>query len=198
MINMCPQCGSWQWNKKADDVHITCPECCFSWPYQRGSLLLLTGCSGVGKTTTAVRLFRMQKSFAVLDGDMFYEPENPDILPMLEKMMNLSAGMNQQGRPILWTLAGGLDRLHEAYHRQFFSAVHCLALTCAPEELHRRMTEGRGISDQGWLEGSQNYNEYFRQQDRLGEVSFDTLDVTCTAPDDAARKVLSWLESKRY
>ena len=66
MISMCPRCGSSRWNKTATATHITCPECGHSWPYRRGPLLLLTGCSGVGKTTTAIRLFRLTKDFAVL------------------------------------------------------------------------------------------------------------------------------------
>ena len=135
MISKCPQCGSNRWNKTATATHITCPECGHSWPYRRGPLLLLTGCSGVGKTTTAIRLFGMTKDFAVLDGDMFYIPDDSHLLSMLEKVCNLSAAFNQQGTAILWTMAGGLDCIKDTYHRQFLSEIKCLALTCEPDEL---------------------------------------------------------------
>ena len=198
MISMCPQCGSNRWNKTATATHITCPECGHSWPYRRGPLLLLTGCSGVGKTTTAIRLFGMTKDFAVLDADMFYIPDDSHLLSMLEKVCNLSAAFNQQGTAILWTMAGGLDCIKDTYHRQFFSEIKCLALTCEPDELRRRMTEGRGITDERWLEGSREYNEYFRTHDELGDVRFDMLDITRLSPDEAAEQVYAWMQSQPH
>lgn len=193
MISMCPRCGSNRWNKSADETRITCPECSHSWSYRRGPLLLLTGCSGVGKTTTATRLFQQAEDFAVLDGDMFYIPDDSQLSAMLEKVLHLSAAFNQANKPILWTLTGGLELISQTYHRRFFSGVKCLALTCDPEELRRRMTEGRGISDEGWLNGSRNYNEYFRTHDTLGDICFDKLDITNLTPDEAARQVRAWV-----
>ena len=194
MISICPHCGSNRWNKTATATHITCPECGHSWPYRRGPLLLLTGCSGVGKTTTATRLFGMTKAFAVLDADMFYIPDDSQLSSMLEKVCNLSAAFNQQGTAILWTMAGGLDCIKDTYHRQFFSEIKCLALTCEPDELRRRMTEGRGITDERWLNGSREYNEYFRTHNELGDVHFDKLDITRLSPVEAAEQVLNWVK----
>ena len=198
MISMCPRCGSNRWNKTATATHITCPECGHIWPYRRGPLLLLTGCSGVGKTTTAIRLFGMTKDFTVLDGDMFYIPDDSQLLSMLEKVCNLSAAFNQQGTAILWTMAGGLDCIKDTYHRQFFSEIKCLALTCEPDELRRRMTEGRGIADKRWLNGSREYNEYFRTHNELGDVHFDKLDITRLSPVEAAEQVLAWMNGQLH
>ncbi len=198
MICLCPRCGSNRWNKTATATHITCPECGHIWPCRRGPLLLLTGCSGVGKTTTAIRLFGMTKDFAVLDADMFYIPDDSQLSGMLEKVCNLSAAFNQQGTAILWTMTGGLDLLKDTYHRQFFSEIKCLALTCEPNELRRRMTEGRGITDERWLECSQEYNEYFRTHHELGNVHFDKLDITRLSPAEAAEQVLAWMNRKLH
>ena len=199
MISICPRCGSYQWNKTATATHITCPECGHSWPYRRGPLLLLTGCSGVGKTTTGIALLQMQKAFAVLDADMFYLPDDSQIINgMLEPICRLSAALNQQGQPLLWTMAGGLDCIKDTYHRQFFSGVKCLALTCAPDELRRRMVEGRGITDEGWLRGSMDYNEYFRTHDALADVRFDKLDITHLTPDEAAQHVHAWMTNQLH
>ena len=198
MISICPHCGSNRWNKTATATHITCPECGHSWPYRRGPLLLLTGCSGVGKTTTATRLFGMTKDFAVLDADMFYIPDDSQLSSMLEKVCNLSAAFNQQGTAILWTMTGGLDLLKDTYHRQFFSEIKCLALTCEPDELRRRMTEGRGITDERWLNGSRDYNEYFRTHDILADVRFDKLNITRLSPAAAAEQVLAWMNRKLH
>lgn len=196
MISMCPHCGSHRWNKTATRTHITCPECGHQWPYQQGPLMLLTGCSGVGKTATAIALFHMQKDFAVLDGDMFYIPDDSHLMPMLEKISNLSAAFNQQGKSILWTLTGGLDLLKDTYHRQFFSCVRCLALVCESTELRRRMTEGRSITDPQWLESSQEYNAYFQSHATLGCIHIDKLDITHLSPNEVALQVLHWINAQ--
>ena len=193
MISICPHCGSNRWNKTATATHITCPECGHSWPYRHGPLLLLTGCSGVGKTTTAVQLRALAKGMAVLDGDMFYIPDDAQLPGMLEKVGNLSASLMQTGVPCLWTLTGGLEILPETYHYRFFSGVRCLALVCEPDELRRRMTQGRGITDEGWLRSSREYNDYFRTHDAIGSIPFHRLDVTRLTPQEAAQRVLRWL-----
>ena len=199
MISICPRCGSYQWNKTATATHITCPECGHAWPYRQGKLFLLSGCSGVGKTTTGVALSQMQQDFAVLDADMFYLPDDSEIITgMLEPICRFSAALNQHGTAILWTMAGGLDRIKDTYHRQFFSEVKCLALTCEPDELRRRMTEGRGITDEGWLHGSQDYNEYFRTHDALADIRFDKLDITRLSPAEAAERVLAWMTDQLH
>ena len=195
MISICPHCGSYQWNKIATATTITCPDCGNSWPYHQGRLYLLSGCSGVGKTTTLIQLSGMAKGFSVLDADMFYAP---DAMSMLEQICHLSATLNHQGQTVLWANAGGLDRIKDTYHRQFFSEINCLALTCAPDELRRRMTEGRGITDEGWLNGSRDYNEYFCTHDALGDVHFDTLDITRLSPAAAAEQVLAWMNRKLH
>jgi len=199
MISICPCCGSNRWNKTATATRITCPECGHSWPYRRGPLLILTGCSGVGKTTTGVALSLMHKDFAVLDADMFYIPNDREIVNgMLEPVCRLSTAFNQQGTAILWTMAGGLDCIKDTYHRQFFSEIKCLALTCEPDELRRRMTEGRGITDERWLNGSREYNEYFLTHNELGDVHFDKLDITRLSPDEAAEQVLNWANKQLH
>ena len=117
---------------------------------------------------------------------------------MLEPICRLSAAFNLQDKAILWTKAGGLDCIKDTYHRQFFSEIKCLALTCEPDELRHRMTEGRGITDEGWLNGSRTYNEYFRTHDALGDVRFDTLDITHLSPAEAAKQVLAWMNRQLH
>ena len=93
---------------------------------------------------------------------------------------------------------GGLDCIKDTYHRQFLSEIKCLALTCEPDELRRRMTEGRHITDERWLEGSREYNEYFRTHNELGNVHFDKLDITRLPPVEAAEQVLNWVKKQLH
>lgn len=71
MIAICPKCGSHSWNKEVEGDMIKCPDCGEKWSFMRKPLYILTGCSGVGKTTTGMALQKLTMDFVVLDADMF-------------------------------------------------------------------------------------------------------------------------------
>lgn len=200
MIGICPKCGNYEWDKRVRGDTVSCPKCGHSWGLRKLPLFILSGCSGVGKTTTAQAIMQRAVDFVVLDADMFYGvmtiKTEEDERRRVEQMMNLSRNIAQSGQPVLWTMAGNLDKLHSAYNRQFFSEIACLALTCEEAALRRRMAEGRGITDQNWIESSVDYNRYFMTHDRLGDMAFDTLDITGKTPDEVAENVIAWVHKR--
>lgn len=52
MIGTCARCGNYEWDKEVDGNVIRCPKCGNTWEFIKLPLFVLTGCSGVGKTTT--------------------------------------------------------------------------------------------------------------------------------------------------
>lgn len=197
MIGICPRCGNYEWDKRVTGITIECPKCGHTWPFQKLPLFILSGCSGVGKTTTAQAIMQRAVDFVVLDGDMFH-----GILPTeteaerrnwIEQILSLSKNIAQSGRPVLWTKAGCLDMFGSAYNRQFFTEIACLALVCEETELRRRMSEGRHVTDQAWLDSSADYNRYFMTHDRLADMPFETLDITGKAPEEVATQVIEWV-----
>lgn len=71
MIGICVKCGNHKWDKTVENGRVICPECKHSWSYISMPLFILSGCSGVGKTTTAIELMQMQNDIVVLDADIF-------------------------------------------------------------------------------------------------------------------------------
>ena len=199
MIGNCPKCGDYGWNKEVVGSEIRCPGCGHVWPFRKLPLFVLTGCSGVGKTTTAQALLQRRTDFVVLDADYLYaimKPGNKDeYRQWVEQMMNLAKEIAQSGRPVVWVTAGCLDMFHPAYHRRFFTEIHCLALVCSEETLRSRMTAGRGITDENWIESSVKYNRYLQSHDRLEEMRFQTLDITDTTPEQRAETVEEWVRA---
>ncbi len=78
-----------------------------------------------------------------------------DYLQQVEVLEDLSKNIMQAGKPVLWTMAGNLDKLNSVYNRRFYSDVFCLALVCE-EETHTSIhdmpfdicdTEGKDLNE---------------------------------------------------
>lgn len=200
MIGQCIKCGNYNWDKEIDGNTVRCPKCGHTWEMVSLPLFILTGCSGVGKTTTAQMIQQKKVDFVVLDADIFYCRLNPqteeDHKDWLELIEQISMNIMQSGRPVLWTMAGNLDKVHQVYCRRFFPDIKVLALTCEEELLRKRMKEGRGITDENWIQSSVEYNEYFRTHDRHGDTEFETFDISGKGVEEVAEYVIEWVKGK--
>ena len=175
MIGICPKCGNHQWDKEVKGNEIFCPKCGNNWKFTRLPLFILSGCSGVGKTTTAMEIIRRTTEFTVLDADMFY-----NIMPH-----ETDEDYFDQAEQI-----GSLSKNHNS---RFFPAIYCLALVCDEELLRARMRNGRGITDEEWIQSSVDYNHYFKTHRQLGDMAFDTWDISGKTPAEAADYVIQWV-----
>jgi hypothetical protein len=200
MIGICGKCGNHKWDKIVKEGRVICPECNHSWNYISLPLFILSGCSGVGKTTTGIELMQRQNDVVVLDADIFCGVQNAstedDYRKRVDTIESLSRNISQSGKPVLWTMAGNLDMLPKSYNTRFFDGIYCLVLTVDEDALRDRMINGRGITDSGWIEGSVGYNQYLRTHNTLGELSYETLDITDKTPAEVADAVIEWY--KKY
>jgi len=198
MLGICSACGNTEWDKEVTGNIIRCPKCGNEWKFEKLPIFFLTGCSGVGKTTTAIELQKMTDEYVIIDVDWLRNiawPQNDEEEnDLIEQVYSVSKNISQSKKPVVWTMAGGIDRLHHIYGKRFFSEIKVLALTTEPEVLKKRMAEGRGIDDETWIQSSIDYNNYFRTHNYLGDTEFETLDCTNATPREVAMKVLEWLK----
>lgn len=106
MIGTCARCGNHKWDKTVNGNEIYCPpQCGNRWEFIKLPLFILTGCSGVGKTTTAMEIIRRTTDFIVLDADMFYNimphETDADYCAQVEQIGSLSKNLMQAGKPVL-------------------------------------------------------------------------------------------------
>ena len=200
MVDICPQCGNYNWDKTVDGSTITCPRCGHGWRFLKLPLFVVTGASGVGKTAAVQALQGLTRDFVCLDADFFYNlmphETQEDYMAQTEQAQALSRDIMQCGRPVVWAQAGNIHMLDKTYGARFFDGIYVLALTCPEEELRRRMTEGRNISDQGWIQSSVDYNRYFMEHDHIGSVAYERLDTGGMDVNRAAWAVEKWLGQK--
>lgn len=197
MIGICHVCGNYDWDKEVEGNKITCPKCGGSWEYKKMPFFILTGCSGIGKTTTAQIIQRECEEVVTLDADIFYNimpgETEEDNYAQIEQIQSLTNNIAQSGKAVLWTMAGNLDKVNNTYNRRFFDEVYVLALTASEADVRKRMGEGRGITDANWIQGSVDYNNYFRTHNSLGDLTFDTLDTEGKTVNEVAEEVKKWL-----
>ena len=179
---------------------IICPKCNSEWEYIRLPLFILSGCSGIGKTTTAIEIMKLTRDVVVMDSDIFCGVQNAsseeDYKRRIDTMEAISRNVNQSGKPCLWTVAGNLDMLPDSYNASFFTDIYCLALVAKEETLRDHMVRGRKITDTAWIDGSVEYNEYFKTHNSIGKQSFDVLSIDGKTPGEVAKEVLWWIGSK--
>lgn len=169
MIGICSKCGSTEWDKEIEKDEIICPNCGNRWKFKKLPIFFLTGCSGIGKTTTGKELQKIVSDYVIIDADMFsniMHPQNDDeYYHMIAQIYHLTKNINQSGKMVVWTMAGNIDKLYHTYGAKYFSVINVLALTATADEVRKRMKEGRKIEDADWIQGSVDYNEYFRTHD---------------------------------
>ena len=169
-----------------------CRECGAEWEFQSLPLFILTGCSGVGKTTTAIEIIRKKVDFVVFDADIF--------AGFINWNDEESCNIMQSGKPVLWTMAGCLERLPKAYNSRYFSEIIVLALVTDENALRQRMQEGRGITDDNWINSScdynRDYNRYFKEHTQIRDTKFEILVISTKASEEVADYVVSRVKKR--
>jgi gluconate kinase len=202
MIGICPKCGNYEWNKQISEnkKNIICKQCGHQWNFKAMPLFVLTGCSGVGKTTTAQELLQRDTNFIVMDADFLYNimphDTDEDCKNWVEHILSLSKTIMQSGKPLLWTLAGALDKFEHTYNRRFFTEIYFLALVCNSEDLEKRMREGRHITDSNWIQSSIDYNRWFIENGTVSDKRIATYDITGKSVSEVADYVTKWVEAR--
>ncbi len=101
----------------------------------------------------------------------------------------------QSQKPVLWTMAGNIEKLTHTYHSKFFSKIYCLALVCDEDELRKRMCDGRGITGETWIQSSIDYNNYFKTHTHIGDTAYQRIDTSNKSSIQVADEVISWLNN---
>ena len=59
--------------------------------------------------------------------------------------------------------------------------------------MHRRICEGRGVTDPAWIESSMHFNRWLRENGAACEPPVALLDTTHLTPSQAAEAVDQWI-----
>jgi hypothetical protein len=141
----CEACGGWSDLIPAVGLVLRCPHCRHERPFVRPPLLVVTGTSGIGKSTLCARLAGTIPGAVLLDADVHAEdlisvvPPNQDYAAFWRSMMRLAHEIAQNNVVVVYfsvmlpeQILGNTDVL------DYFDSAHFLCLTCPPDVLRAR------------------------------------------------------------
>ena len=204
MFNVCPNCGEYRADKiiVPEGAYAVCPNCGFQHRFTRLPLFILTGASGVGKTTACLALAAKAKEFVVMESDILWREEfnqpATDYRNYREMWLRVCKNISQAGKPVILCGAGVPAQFEQCIERRYFSNIHYLALVCDDETVASRLRKRpawRGSSSDEYIEEHIKFNRWLIVNAQDTEPPMTLLNTSETTVDESVAAVERWIHS---
>ncbi len=207
MLNVCSSCGKYRADQTIDPngPYAICPECGHRHSFLWLPLLLVSGASGVGKSSVCHALIGKMDEAVLLDSDILWRPEfdKPETKyrDYFETWLRVCKNVSQSGRPVVLFGAGmGVpENLESCVERRYFSGLHYLALIGEPETLAERLRnrpKWRKSADPAYLDEHIRFNQWFKENAGKTTPSIDLLETTGVSLEETTQQVADWIRKK--
>ena len=170
-------------------------------PTNKQPLFVVTGASGVGKSTTCEELFKNEagKPYLVMESDILwndsYDTPEDNYRGLRTIWMDLCANIAQCGKPVVLCGCATPEQFEGLPQRELFTEIHYLAVVCDDAALEDRMKNGRRITEEDWLNGSLSFNRWLKEHASSTKPPMTLLDITGKTPSEAAAEAERWILS---
>jgi 2-phosphoglycerate kinase len=204
MFNVCPNCGEYRPDKiiVPEGAYAVCPECNYRHKFIRLPLFVLTGASGVGKTTTCLALAATAQDFVVMESDILWRDEfnqpATDYLNYRETWLRVCKNISQAGKPVILCGAGVPAQFEQCVERRYFSDIHYLALVCDDEVLASRLRNRpawRGSSAGEYVKEHVAFNRWLKNNASSTEPPMTLLDTSEITVGESVEGVEKWVSA---
>ena len=160
-------------------------------------LFMITGASGVGKSSVCNILFRNETKYIVMESDLLwdgvYDTPDDDYHNWRKLWLNICANISQIGMPVVLCGCTTPDQneLHE--ERKLFTKIYYIAITCNDSELENRMRNGRGINDENYIKSSIDFTNWLIENENNPDYPIKNIDTTLLSPEQAAEAIDKWI-----
>ncbi len=202
MFNVCPGCGEYDADKiiEPEGPYAVCRACGHRHRFVRLPLFVLTGASGVGKTTTCLALAAKAKDLVAMESDILWieEIDRPqtNYRDYREMWLRVCKNISQAGRPVILCGAAVPSQFEQCVERRYFSDVHYMALVCDDEVLasHLRSRPAwRTTSAEEHVRKQVAFNRWLKDNARGTRPPMTLLDTTGMTVEQSAEAVMRWV-----
>ncbi len=204
MFHICQQCGLWSDEQTIEPAgpYAICSHCGHKHSFRQLPLFIITGPSGVGKSTLSIELAPQLPRYVCLDSDILWGhvPATPedDYRSYWNVWLSMAIAINQSGHPVVLfgtTLPGKLEA--SPYHR-YFSAIHYLALICSDETLIQRLLDRpawRRSSNEAFIASMLDFTRWLKEHADTTQPPMTLLDITGQSIEQTAESIARWLQN---
>src|SRR5215211_7367132 len=202
MFNVCPRCAVERADKAIEGVYAICPNCGFRHRFVRLPLFILTGASGVGKSTVCLELAAKTNDVVVMDSDIlwrveFDQPET-NYREYRETWLRICKNISQGGRPVVLGGVGEPSQFEQCVERRYFSELHYLALVCDADSLESRLRSRpatRGSHNDRCINEQVVFNGWLLENAPQTEPRMTLLDTSEFTVEETVANVERWIRS---
>lgn len=205
MFNVCQKCGEYRPDKEIDlgGPYAVCPNCGHAHKFNQLPLFIITGASGVGKSSVCMELVNILTDAIVLEGDILWRNEfnNPDndYREYREMWLRVCKNISQSGRPVVLCGSAIPDQFENCIERRYFSEFHYLALVCDNDILSSRLKARPNWRESGseeFIKGHIQFNNWFKENGDKITPRIDVLDTSSDSVSITAEKIKAWVLEK--
>jgi len=202
MFNVCPNCGEFRADKiiRPEGPYAVCPNCDYQHKFLRLPLFVITGASGVGKSTTCLALTAKTRDFVVMDSDILWRPEfnqpNKDYRDYRETWLRVCKNISQAGKPVVLCGSGVPEQFEQCVERRYFSVIHYLALVCSDEALESRLRSRpawRNSADEKYIKTHVAFNRWLKEHASSTEPPISLLDTSEISVNESVERLEDWV-----
>lgn len=205
MFNVCPACGEYSVEKAIDPAgpFAVCPHCGYAHPFVQLPLFVVTGASGVGKSTVALALPDALPECVCLDSDILWGvvPATPDddYRGYADVWLRLAKNIGQGGRPVVLLGSAVPARFELAPERRYFTTIHYLALVCDDATLVARLEARPGWRQSGtpeFIESMLRFNRWFQDHAATTTPPMTLLDTSRLTTAESIQQTAAWVRER--
>jgi len=161
-------------------------------------LFIITGASGVGKSTICEVLFQNETEYIIMESDLLwhdvYNTPNDNYRKYRELWLRICANISQIGKPVVLCGCVTPEQFDVCIEKDLFTEIYYLAIICDDDIIENRIKKGRKISDENWIKGSIEFNQWFKDNGK--DHNIHLLSTTGLLPEQAAKEIDKWIRDK--
>lgn len=169
-------------------------------PTRKQPLFIITGASGIGKTTACAGLFAHETDYIVLESDIcwheVYNTPQDQYRAYRRMWLRLCANISQIGLPCVLCGCNTPQQLEELAERALFTEIHYLAVVGDDACLRARLTQGRGVTDADWIASSLHFNRWLREHAAETIPPITLVDATHLTPEETSAQIERWIRAR--